>query len=141
MRHLLERSTDGLILGAPQGAPDELRELAERAAVPMVFLNRDVEGAHVASVWIDWRAATAEVVTYLADLGHRRMGLVVPSREEIPYANREDWYRWALGRAGLGPDPALIFHGAHHDRGRARGGRGACSRWPTAPPPRSATAT
>jgi DNA-binding LacI/PurR family transcriptional regulator len=76
----------------------------------MVFLNRDVKGAHVASVWIDWRAATAEVVTYLADLGHRRVGLVVPSRHEIPYANREDWYRGALGRADLGPDPALIFH-------------------------------
>src|SRR5258705_487651 len=60
VRHLLERSTDGLILGAPQSAPDELRDLAERAAVPMVFLNRDVKGAHVASVWIDWRApATA----------------------------------------------------------------------------------
>ena len=44
VRHLLERSTDGLILGAPQGAPDELRDLAERAAVPMVFLNRDVRG-------------------------------------------------------------------------------------------------
>jgi len=110
VRHLLERSTDGLILGAPQSAPEELRDLAERAAVPMVFLNRDVQGAHVASVWIDWRAATAEVVAYLSDLGHRRMGLVVPSRDEIPYANREDWYRWALGRAGLGPDPALIFH-------------------------------
>jgi LacI family transcriptional regulator len=110
VRHLLERSTDGLILGAPQSAPDELRDLAERAAVPMVFLNRDVKGAHVASVWIDWRAATAEVVTYLADLGHRRVGLVVPSRHEIPYANREDWYRGALGRADHGPDPALIFH-------------------------------
>jgi len=110
VRHLLERSTDGLILGAPQSAPDELRDLAERAAVPMVFLNRDVKGAHVASVWIDWRAATTAVVTYLADLGHRRVGLVVPSREEIRFANREDWYCWALGRADLGPDPSLIFH-------------------------------
>ena len=110
VRHLLERSTDGLILGAPQAAPEELRDLAERAAVPMVFLNRDVQGAHVASVWIDWRAATAEVVAYLADLGHRRVGLVVPARDEIPYANRGDWYRGALGRANLGPEPALIFH-------------------------------
>jgi LacI family transcriptional regulator len=109
VRHLLERSTDGLILGAPQSAPDALGALAERAAVPMVFLNRDVQGAHVASVWIDWRAATAEVVAYLADLGHRRIALVTPSREEAPFANRGDWYHGALGRAGLGPDPALIF--------------------------------
>ena len=49
-------------------------------------------------------------MTYLADLGHRRMGLVVPSRDETRFANREDWYRWALGRADLGPDPSLIFH-------------------------------
>jgi LacI family transcriptional regulator len=110
VRHLLERNTDGLILGAPQSAPDELRDLAERAAVPMVFLNRDVKGPHVASVWIDWRAATTAVVKYLTDLGHRRVGLVVPSREEIRFANREDWYRWALGRADLVPDPPLIFH-------------------------------
>lgn len=110
VRHLLERNTDGLILGAPQSAPDELRDLAERAAVPMVFINRDVKGAHVASVWIDWRAATTAVVKYLTDLGHRRVGLVVPSREEIRFANREDWYRWALGRADLVPDPPLILH-------------------------------
>src|SRR5947208_10714576 len=49
--HLLERSTDGLILGAPQSPPDELAELARRAAVPTVFLNREVGGDHVASVW------------------------------------------------------------------------------------------
>jgi len=107
--HLLERSTDGLILGAPQSAPDELGELAERAAVPMVFLNRDVRGPHVASVWIDWQRATAEVVAYLAGLGHRRIALVVPTRADARFANREDWYGWALGRAGLGPEPALIF--------------------------------
>ena len=123
VRHLLERSTDGLILGAPQSAPDDLRDLAEHAAVPMVFLNRDVKGAHVASVWIDWRAATAEVVAYLADLGHRRMGLVVPSRDEIPYANREDWYRWALGRANLGPDPSLILHAPITIEGGYQAGR------------------
>ena len=110
VRHLLERNTDGLILGAPQSAPDELRDLAERAAVPMVFINRDVKGAHVGSVWIDWRAATTAVVKDLTDLGHRRVGLVVPSREEIRFANREDWYRWALGRADLVPDPPLILH-------------------------------
>ncbi len=110
VHHLLERSTDGLILGAPQSAPDELRALARHAAVPMVFLNREVKGAHVAAVWIDWRAATAEVVRYLADLGHHRIGLVVPSRDEVRFANREDWYRWALSRAELGPDPSLIFH-------------------------------
>jgi LacI family transcriptional regulator len=106
--HLLERNTDGLILGAPRNAPDELADLARRAAVPMVFLNREVHGANVASVWVDWPRATAEVVAYLAELGHRRIALVVPSRDEAPFASREEWYRPALAREGLEPDPGLV---------------------------------
>jgi len=59
------------------------------------------------------------------------VGLVVPSREEIRFANREDWYRWALGRADLGPDPSLIFHEPITIEGDTRPA-GACS--PARPP-------
>jgi DNA-binding LacI/PurR family transcriptional regulator len=112
VRHLLERSTDGLILGAPQCPPEELAEMAQRADVPMVFLNREVRGPRVAAVWIDWPTATAEVVTYLAGLGHQRIALIVPSRSDARIGNREDWYRPALARAGLGPERALVFRDA-----------------------------
>jgi DNA-binding LacI/PurR family transcriptional regulator len=112
VRHLLERSTDGLILGAPQCLPDDLSALAERAGVPMVFLNREVSGPHVAAVWVDWPRATTEVAAYLAGLGHRRIALIVPSRSDARVGNREDWYRPALTRLGLGPDRSLIFREA-----------------------------
>ena len=112
VKHLLERSTDGLILGAPQCPPEDLAERAQRADVPMVFLNREVKGPRVAAVWIDWPTATTEVVTYLAGLGHRRIALVVPSRNDARVGNREDWYRPALARAGLGPERALVFRDA-----------------------------
>ena len=112
VKHLLERSTDGLILGAPQCPPEELAEMAQRADVPMVFLNREVKGPRVAAVWIDWPTATAEVVAYLAGLGHSRIALVVPSRSDARVGNREDWYRPALARAGLGPERALVFRDA-----------------------------
>jgi DNA-binding LacI/PurR family transcriptional regulator len=74
----------------------------------MVFLNREVRGRHVASVWVDWPSATSEVVEYLAALGHRRVALVVPSRDEAPFASREDWYERALGHRDLTPPPSLI---------------------------------
>ena len=122
VRHLLERSTDGLILGAPQCPPDELAEVARRAGVPMVFLNREVTGPHVAAVWIDWPAATAEVATYLAGLGHRRVALIVPSRSDARVGNREDWYRPALARIGLGPERSLIFREAMSLEGGHRAG-------------------
>src|SRR5262245_14442285 len=44
VEHLLDRSADGLILGAPRSRPDELAALAREAGVPMVFLNRAVRG-------------------------------------------------------------------------------------------------
>jgi LacI family repressor for deo operon, udp, cdd, tsx, nupC, and nupG len=78
----------------------------------MVFLNREVAGPHVAAVWVDWPAATAEVVGYLTGLGHRRVALVVPTRSDARVGNREDWYRPALARGGLGPDRTLIFRDA-----------------------------
>jgi DNA-binding LacI/PurR family transcriptional regulator len=109
VKHLLERDTDGLILAAPQTSPDELSRLATRSAVPMVFLNRTVQGRHVAAVWVDGQTATAEVVAYLAKLGHRRIGLVVPSREEDRAGNREAWYGLALRQAGLDPKPSWIL--------------------------------
>jgi DNA-binding LacI/PurR family transcriptional regulator len=130
VRHLLERSTDGLILGAPQCPPDELAELARRAGVPMVFLNREAKGPHVAAVWIDWPGATTEVVMYLAGLGHRRIALVVPSRSDARVGNREDWYRPALVRAGLGPERALILR----DAMSLEGGHGAGQRLLTLEP-------
>ncbi|HKW90427.1 MAG TPA: LacI family DNA-binding transcriptional regulator [Methylomirabilota bacterium] len=109
VKRLLERETDGLVLGAPQVSPEELSRLGAQAAVPMVFLNRAVRGRHVASVWIDWRTATAEVVAYLGELGHRRVGLVMPSREEDRAGQREGWYTMALREAGLEPAPTWIL--------------------------------
>jgi DNA-binding LacI/PurR family transcriptional regulator len=97
-----------LILGAPRSRPDELAALGRQAGVPMVFLNREVHGRLVASVWVDWPSATSEVVEYLAGLGHRRIALVVHSREAAPFASREDWYERALGRGDLTPPPSLI---------------------------------
>jgi DNA-binding LacI/PurR family transcriptional regulator len=120
---LLERSTDGLILGAPQSPPQALAEMAERAAVPMVFLNRDVQGPHVAAIWVDWQSATAEVVDHLAALGHRRVALVVPTRTEAPFGNREDWYGPALARAGLAPEPGWIFRESISLEGGYRAGQ------------------
>ena len=123
VRHLLERSADGLILGASQVPPEDLAALADRSGVPMVFLNRTVQGRAVASVWIDWRAATAEVVAYLAGLGHRRIGLVVPSRDEARLGNREDWYGPALCEAGLAPVPSHIVRDGLSLEGGYRAGQ------------------
>src|SRR5262245_33836628 len=52
VKHLLERSTDGLILGAPQSPPDELAEMARRESGPMVLLYRGGLLLYEDAVWI-----------------------------------------------------------------------------------------
>ena len=117
VRHLLERATDGLILGAPQCPPGDLAELAQRAGVLMVFLNRRRWARNVFSaVWVDWPSATTEVATYLAELGHRRIALVVPVRSDASGWKPEDWYRPALAKAGLGPERSLVLREACRSR-------------------------
>lgn len=120
--HLLERSVDGVILGAPRSRPGALADMARHAGVRMVFLNREVRGSHVASVWVDWPSTTAEVVVYLSELGHRRIALVVPSRDEWPFASREQWYAQALDRGGLAPASSLIVRESISIEGGRRAG-------------------
>src|SRR5262245_19754632 len=52
VQHLLRRSTDGLILGAPQCPPDELAEMARRESGPMVLLYRGGLLLYEDAVWI-----------------------------------------------------------------------------------------
>jgi len=89
----------------------------------------------VASVWVDWPSATSEVVEYLAGLGHRRIALVIPSRDEAPFASRADWYAPALGRSDLTPPPALIAR----ERISIEGGHRAGLRLLSLPAPPTAT--
>jgi DNA-binding LacI/PurR family transcriptional regulator len=65
----LARQTRGLILAAPRMSAPHIRDLA--AAVPVVIINRVVEG--VPSVVTDSSPALAEIITRLADLGHRHV--------------------------------------------------------------------
>ena len=109
VRHLLERSTDGLILGAPQCPPEALAELAGARPSRWSSSTATCRGPTSRPSGSTGRAATAEVVDYLAALGHRRVALVVPSRSDARFGNREDWYGPALARAGLGPERAWIF--------------------------------
>ena len=105
VRHLLERSTDGLILGAPAvparraGRDGPARRRAD--GVPEPRGQGPPRGRRCGSTG---RPPPRRSVTYLADLGHRRIALVVPSRSDARVGNREDWYR-PRARAGPGSAP------------------------------------
>ncbi|WP_211302694.1 LacI family DNA-binding transcriptional regulator [Allonocardiopsis opalescens] len=115
----LFQRVDGVI-AAPQGAGGgDLASLVERG-VPLVFVDRTVEGFEVPSVTADNDSGTREAVAHLARRGHTRIGYIGGPTSISTGRLRADAFVRAIAEHGLDPDPALIAHG---DFMSASGGR------------------
>ncbi|WOX08871.1 LacI family DNA-binding transcriptional regulator [Streptomyces sp. N50] len=124
---LHERRVDGMIV-APSAAPDALVAYLARHSVPTVFLDRVVEAPSDDAAPSDQAYAsgqpyafdqvcaeniepTAHLVTHLAGLGHRRIGLVAGLPGLSTTGERIAGYRHGLAAAGLPYDERLLTHG------------------------------
>jgi LacI family transcriptional regulator len=118
---LHERRVDGMIV-APSAAPDALVAYLARHSVPTVFLDRVVEApsddaspsGHAGpfdQVCAENIEPTAQLVTHLAGLGHRRIGLVAGLPGLSTTGERIAGYRHGLAAAGLPYDERLLAHG------------------------------
>ncbi|MEU6475810.1 LacI family DNA-binding transcriptional regulator [Streptomyces sp. NPDC047017] len=115
---LHERRVDGVIVAA-SAQPRELVAYLTRHGVPTVFLDRLVGTGPDAGrgtpgfdqVCADSAEPTALLVTHLAGLGHRRIGLVAGLPGLSTTAERITGYRHGLAAAGLPHDERLVVHG------------------------------
>ncbi|MEU6667288.1 LacI family DNA-binding transcriptional regulator [Streptomyces sp. NPDC046727] len=133
---LHERRVDGMIV-APSADPGDLVGYLRRHAVPTVFLDRRIDarvaetvspdgGAGAASVpdapWFDQvcaesAAPMALLVTHLAGLGHRRIGLIAGLPGLSTTGERISGYREGLAAAGLAYDERLLVSGNSESAG------------------------
>ncbi|MGW1609519.1 LacI family DNA-binding transcriptional regulator [Streptomyces sp. NPDC002285] len=112
---LHERRVDGMIV-APSAEPHELLAYLGRHKVPTVLLDRVVDAPADGStgfdqVCADSAAPMARLVTHLADVGHRRIGLVAGLPGLSTTSERLTGYRDGLAAAGLAYDERLVVHG------------------------------
>jgi LacI family transcriptional regulator len=112
---LHERRVDGMIV-APSADPDALVAYLGRHSVPTVFLDRVVEEPSADASPVDQVCAenvepTAHLVTHLAGLGHRRIGMVAGLPGLSTTGERIAGYRHGLAAAGLPYDERLLTHG------------------------------
>ncbi|MGW4496143.1 LacI family DNA-binding transcriptional regulator [Streptomyces sp. NPDC004376] len=138
---LRERRVDGMIV-APSARPEELVTYLRRQAVPTVFLDRVitrgddgdgggngngdagggaglVPGDQLTSqaggfdqVCAENSEPMARLVTHLADLGHRRIGLIAGLPGLSTTSERITGYRQGLDSAGLPYDADLVVSGS-----------------------------
>ncbi|WAU80343.1 LacI family DNA-binding transcriptional regulator [Streptomyces sp. Qhu-G9] len=121
---LHERRVDGMIV-APSADPQGLIGYLARHDVPTVFLDRLVDGARAPGFAFDQVCAeNAEpvslLVTHLAELGHRRIGLVAGLPGLSTTTERITGYRRGLAYAGLAYDERLVVPGSSEAAGAER---------------------
>jgi LacI family transcriptional regulator len=112
---LHERRVEGMIV-APSARPDDLVGYVSRHAVPTVFLDRLVATPENTAFRFDQVCTEnsepmAHLVTHLAGLGHRRIGLVAGLPGLSTTEERITGYRLGLSAAGLPHDMELLAHG------------------------------
>lgn len=107
---LVEARRAGVLLVTCPISVAEERVLA-RAGVPLVHIDPvDAATPDLLSVAATNQAGGVTAVKHLLSLGHRRIGVVGGPRDVLCSRARVDGYRFALGRAGIAPDPALVRH-------------------------------
>ena len=106
----LTQRVDGVVL-APQGRGSGSLEALIESQMPVVFVDRTVEGFQVPSVTTDSGAGLDEAIAHLAAAGHSRVAFIGGPQSISTGRQRYDAFVDVLPRHGIDIDPALITFG------------------------------
>ena len=86
---LLEKQVDGLIVSPARATSPHLENIV-RDEVPVVFLDRFVQGIKAPVVRANGRRAVDELVEHLTELGHEKLAIISGPVETVPGLERRD---------------------------------------------------
>lgn len=104
---LRDRMVDGLII-SPVGNDVDLQAALDGASIPIVLVDRVLEGHEYDAVVLDNRAAVGAAMRYLVSLGHRRIGFISGALTSFTGRERLAGYEAALEAAGIEVEQNLI---------------------------------
>ncbi|BBL78370.1 LacI family transcriptional regulator [Rubrobacter xylanophilus] len=116
---LLEKRVDGIVISPARAASPHLEEVG-RAGVPVVFLDRYVEGVEAPVVRADGRRAVDELVGYLVGLGHRRLAIISGPPETVTGGERLESFLAGARRRGVEVSAELVVYGDFRRESGAR---------------------
>jgi LacI family transcriptional regulator len=106
-------SVDGLII-SPTSGFEELTPILEHLNIPVVLVNRSVNGLHYDSVTTDNELGAYVAVKHLISRGHKKIGLVNGPLDVSTYLDRLTGYRKAFDEAKLPVDADFCLSGGYH---------------------------
>lgn len=107
---MLEKQSDGFVL-APTNSSKELVQSILSKHVPIVLVDRFLEGVDASLVLNDNENGAYQLVKHLIELGHKRIGALAASLEISTNSQRLAGYRRAMNEANLPIDENLITFG------------------------------
>jgi LacI family transcriptional regulator len=84
---LLQKRVDGLIISPARNKSRQLSRYA-KDDVPVIFVDRSIEGLGIPTIRADGRKAIEELVEYLVRLGHERLAIVSGPPEVVSGTER-----------------------------------------------------
>ena len=110
LKVLHENRVDGIIL-SPTGKNGDYLAFLMASGIPVVFVDRVVEGIHADAVLVNNREASARAVRFLLEKGYRKIGYVSGPVDRFTGKERLAGYSDAFRTYGLSCDETLFFYG------------------------------
>ncbi|MDO9352386.1 MAG: LacI family DNA-binding transcriptional regulator [Solirubrobacteraceae bacterium] len=109
---VLRGSVDGVIFASARSADSAPVGLAQHG-LPVVLINREVEGHELDRVLSDYATGGALAARHLVELGHKRIGLITGPSKMAVFHDRERAFRAELERLGVPFDERLRREGVY----------------------------
>ena len=106
---LLNAGIDGLIYAPEDLSLDEFYELTATRKIPVVQLDRTLQGLDADAVLVNNAEASYNAVTHLIDKGHRRVAIISGPKSVFSAKERQIGYLRALSDRGILYDDQLVI--------------------------------
>lgn len=111
LRFLLTNGIDGLIYIPEDLTAEEYYEITSSCGIPVVQVDRVIQGVHSDTVLVDNTLASYNAVLSLAQKGHQRIALITGPKSVLTAKERQVGYLKALSDSGIHYDDALFISG------------------------------
>lgn len=119
---LLENQVSGIIFAGGRGKGDyynaHVIEVAKK--IPVVLADEYQTGDNIYSIVCNKSKGAFEAVSYLIELGHRRIAIINGYQEYKPSIEKISGYKKALKEAGIPFDEKYVKYGDYHLNGGER---------------------
>ena len=114
LQFLLNNSIDGLIYVPEDLSAEEFDELTKKCAIPVVQVDRLIQGVQTDAVLVDNSNAVYAAVSHLISQGHQRIALITGHTYISTAKERLVGYLRALSDHDISYDDALVFTGDYN---------------------------